>query len=68
MANVVLNFLLIPYCGAIGAAVASLVTQFFTNVIIGFIFKPIRRNNYLMIKGLNPKIMVELFRTIIHRH
>lgn len=68
VANVVLNFLLIPYCGAIGAAVASLVTQFFTNVIIGFIFKPIRRNNYLMIKGLNPKIMVELFRTIIHRH
>lgn len=68
VANVVFNLLLIPYWGAIGAAVASLVTQFFTNVIIGFIFKPIRRNNYLMIKGLNPKIMVELFRTIIHRH
>lgn len=67
-ANVTLNFLLIPYWGAIGAAVASLVTQFFTNVIIGFVFKPIRRNNYLMIKGLNPKIMVELFRNVIHRH
>lgn len=68
VANVVFNLLLIPYWGAIGAAVASLVTQFFTNVIIGFIFKPIRRNNYLMIKGLNPKIMVELFCNVIHRH
>ncbi len=68
VANVALNFLLIPYWGAIGAAVASLVTQFFTNVIIGFIFKPIRRNNYFMIKGLNPKIMIELFRNIVHRH
>lgn len=53
MANVVLNFILIPYLGATGAAIASLITQFFTNVIVGFMIKPIRRNNSLMIKSLN---------------
>lgn len=60
LANVALNFLLIPVWGAIGAALASLFTQFFTNVIIGFIFKPIRRNNYLMIKSWNPKVLAEI--------
>lgn len=67
LANVVLNFVLIPICGAVGAAIASVITQFFTNVIIGFIFKPIRRNNYLMIKGLNPRVLFELVNTVIKR-
>lgn len=67
LANVALNFVLIPICGAIGAAIASVITQFFTNVIIGFIFKPIRRNNYLMIKGLNPRVLFELVNTVIKR-
>lgn len=57
-ANIVLNFLLIPRMGIIGAAIASLVTQFFTNVVIGFIFKPLRPNNSLMMKGLDPRLMV----------
>lgn len=67
LANVLLNFCLIPVWGAVGAAVASVITQFFTNVIIGFIFKPIRRNNYLMLKGLNPKVVIELINTVIRR-
>lgn len=62
-ANVILNLCLIPALGAIGAALASLITQFFTNVIIGFIFKPIRRNNYLMIKSWNPKILIGIARS-----
>jgi len=66
-ANVLLNWIMIPIWGAIGAAVASLITQFFTNVIIGFIFKPIRRNNYLMIKGLNPKLLVEIVHSKVLR-
>ena len=52
-ANVILNFILIPRYGAIGAAWASLITQFFTNVVVGFIVTPIRQNNKLMIKGLD---------------
>lgn len=67
LANVILNFCLIPILGAIGAAVASLVTQFFTNVIIGFIFKPIRRNNYLMVKSWNPKVAIGMLSKMIHR-
>ncbi len=52
--NIVLNMLLIPIMGVIGAALASLATQIFTNFFTGFILKPIRYNNKLMLKGLNP--------------
>lgn len=67
MLNILLNLCLIPILGAVGAALASVVTQFFTNVIIGFIYKPIRRNNYLMIKSLNPKIIFGLLNTVRRR-
>lgn len=65
--NVVGNFILIPILGASGAAVSSVATQLFTNVIIGFIIKPIRNNNYLMIKGLNPKILLEIFKSVLNK-
>lgn len=55
--NFILNAILIPLYGVNGAALASLITQIFTNVIIGFCIKPIRRNNYLMLKGLNLKFL-----------
>ncbi len=55
LANVFLNFFLIPVMGVNGAALASLVTQIFTNVIVGYIIKPIRYNNKLMARSLNPK-------------
>lgn len=65
MANVTLNYFLIPVWGAVGAAVASLITQFFTNVIIGFIFKPIRENNILMVRSWNPKVLLGIIRRLI---
>lgn len=68
LANVILNFCLIPVWGAVGAAVASLFTQFFTNVIIGFVFKPIRQNNKLMVKSWNPKIIIEIIGRILLHH
>ncbi|MBQ2727159.1 MAG: flippase [Clostridia bacterium] len=67
-ANVLLNLLLIPLWGGVGAAVASLFTQFFTNVVIGFLFKPIRPNNALMLKGLHPRVLTELLGQILRRH
>lgn len=67
VANIILNFCLIPVWGANGAAIASLFTQFFTNVIIGFVFKPIRYNNYLMLKSFNPKIMLEIISEFVLR-
>lgn len=67
VANVLLNLLLIPRWGGIGAAIASLITQFFTNVIIGFIFKPIRENNRLMLKGLDPRVLLGSIRGVLRR-
>ena len=58
VANVLLNGLLIPNWGASGAAFASLITQAFTNVIVGFILKPVRRNNYLLFQGMDIRILL----------
>ena len=64
--NIVLNYLLIPLMGAVGAAVATLITQFFTNVIIGFMIKPIRHSNMLMFKGFNPSPLISYAKNTIH--
>ena len=53
--NIILNAVMIPFWGAIGAAAASLLTQVFTNLILGFIWKPLRNNNCLLLKSLHPK-------------
>ena len=63
-ANIILNAALIPFIGIYGASVASLITQFFTNVIVGYIIRPITPNNMIMIKGLNPKYLFEAIRKI----
>jgi O-antigen/teichoic acid export membrane protein len=57
--NVVLNFLLIPAWGTIGAAAASVFTQLFTNFVVGFLIPSIRDNNRLLLRGLNPKLLAE---------
>lgn len=67
LANVALNYILIPITGIMGAALASLVTQIFTNVIIGFIIRPIRYSNTLMLRALNPKEMTKAIKVLIKR-
>jgi hypothetical protein len=52
--------LLIPMLGINGASLASLLTQVFINVVLGFLMKPIRRSNILMLRGLNPGLMVQI--------
>lgn len=64
--NIILNYILIPIYGICGAAVASLVTQLFTNVIIGWIIRPITENNLIMFKALNPKYFFGLLKTLIN--
>ena len=59
--NVLLNVVLIPILGGVGAAIASLITQVFTNVLIGYIIRPIARNNILMLQGLNPMLIIFIF-------
>ena len=50
--NLLLNYLLIPAYGANGAAAATLITQVFTNFIVGFVMRDIRHNNVLIAKSL----------------
>ena len=68
ISNIILNYFLIICLGINGAALASLITQFITNVVIGFVFKPIRRNNKLLLSALNPKITVELFKSVTRKN
>ncbi len=63
--NVLINAILIPKFGAVGAAFASLSTQAFTNFILGFIFAPVRENNRLLLKGINPRFFFPELRVII---
>lgn len=51
--NLILNSLMIPAWGINGAAAATLITQVFTNFIVGFLIKDIRQNNILILRGLN---------------
>ena len=65
--NVILNALVIPTWGILGASFASFVTQFFTNFILGFIFSPIKDCNRLMLKGMKPQFAFLEFRKLINR-
>lgn len=64
LVNVGLNLVLIPKMGIMGAAMASLITQFFANVILGYIIKDMRPNNKLMLSGCNPQIIIRIVKKI----
>ena len=50
--NVILNYLMIPYWGIMGAALASLLTQFVANFLFMWIVKGLRPGFYNMLKGI----------------
>ncbi len=54
------NFAFISLWGAIGAALASFVTHFFTNFILCFVLKPLRPCAKLMIRSFNPRHLLAL--------
>ena len=64
-ANVIINAILIPKFGAVGAAFASFVTQAFANFGLGFIFPPIKDSNRLLLRGINPKFFIAEFKVIM---
>lgn len=68
LANVCLNFLMIPRFGMEGAAIASLLTQFFTNVLTGFWFADLKENNFLLFRSLNPIYGVEVIKKITFKN
>lgn len=57
--NILLNVWWIPGAGALGAAAASLLTQFFVNYLMGWLVRPIREANFLLLQGLNPVNLVQ---------
>lgn len=64
--NIGLNAVMIPFWGACGAAFASLLTQCFANFLLGFIMKPLRPNNQLMLKGIRPKFLFYQVKLIVN--
>lgn len=60
--NILINAMLIPVWGACGAALASLLTQFFSNFVLGFLYSPLRENNRMLLKGLSPKLLLRVIR------
>lgn len=64
VANLLLNLTMIPLWGARGAALATVLTQVFTNFIMGFVLRSIRPNNRLLLNGLNPRLLLEFMAEI----
>lgn len=64
LGNVILNAIMIPIWGACGAAFASVLTQIFTNFILGFIMPSMRPNNRLLLKGLDPRILWDMLKEL----
>lgn len=52
IANVVLNLLFIPSFGASGAAIASLISQIITTMVVPFFIKDLRENSILMLQAI----------------
>ena len=52
LANVVLNLIFIPMWGASGAAVASLIAQMLTTMVVPFFIKPLRENSKMMVQAI----------------
>lgn len=50
--NVIINTALIPVMGAVGAALASLLTQIFTSIVLPLLFREMRPNAKLMIEAI----------------
>ena len=51
LTNLILNYLLIPRIGMVGAAIATLVTQIMTGFIVTLLFKDTRENNKFLVEA-----------------
>ncbi len=50
--NVIMNLILIPVMGTIGAATATLITQILTSIVLPVMFKELRPNTKLMLDAI----------------
>ena len=65
LANALLNALMIPAWGSCGAAFSSVLTQVFTNFILGFLMPSIRRNNQLLMRGLSLYSLINIVKQVL---
>ncbi len=65
--NVILNFVLINLVGAVGAAIATLITQIFINYIVMFMIKPLRKNGIIITKAFNPISTIMVVKDIMKK-
>ena len=52
--NVLLNYVFIPIWGPCGAALTTLLSQIFSNIITGYIISDLKKNNTIILRSLNP--------------
>lgn len=69
--NVIANYILIPLIGINGAAIASVAAQLFVNFVLCFMIPSLRPVGHLIIEGIDPKNLKELwsghFPTPLHK-
>ena len=58
--NVLLNLILIPVLGTVGAAVATVATEFVANVIVSCAIRPVRHSTKLMLESLDIRILFDM--------
>ncbi|MCR5449560.1 MAG: flippase [Solobacterium sp.] len=63
--NLVLNYVLIPKYGILGAASATLITQITTSTLAPLIFRRTRENTMFIMKGANPAVVYGVIRQIV---
>ena len=64
LGNILLNLLLIPILGISGAAIASLLTQIITNVVLCFIFTDLKPTVRYMKDAINPHVCLRLIKSL----
>ncbi len=63
--NIVLNYFLISKIGIVGAAISTLITQFFSNIFLCVVIKELRHNMYLLLQSLNPSAIISIIKKAI---
>lgn len=66
--NIILNYILIPKMGAFGAAVATLITQFVSNIVVLIFFKETKESSFMILKAiLKNNIIIQTVKNIKKR-
>ena len=65
--NIFANFIFIKYMGIMGAALASVCTQFISNIVVVSLIKDSRINVKLILKSLNPVFLFKQTKLFLNR-